>query len=152
MRAIQIAASGVVAGLLIVAGEAALNLLFLADEWARILAQFALPVPTVATVVQGVLKLILLGIFSVWLAVTFKPAHVSPGHAGIVAGLIIWFLVWAWVQWGMLLAGYISQTIATTTVAWGFIELPLAVWTGVRLHSRLTRHSTGPAQKTAQAG
>lgn len=139
MRVFQIAAGGVVAGLLIVAGEAVLNLLLLAEEWAKLFARFALPQPAAAIVVQGVLKLILLGVFSVWLAVAFKPAHMSPGHAGIVSGLVVWFLVWAWVQWGMLLAGYVSPIIAAATVAWGLVELPLAVWAGVWLHSRLAR-------------
>ncbi|OAH98968.1 hypothetical protein A1353_21580 [Methylomonas methanica] len=142
MRVLQIAAGGIVAGLLIVAGEAVLNLLLLADEWAKLFSQLALPQPTVAIAAQGVLKLILLGFFSVWLAITFKPAHVSPRHAGIVTGLIVWFLVWAWVQWGMLLAGYVSPTIAVTTVVWGFIELPLAVWAGVSLY-HLTWRPTG---------
>lgn len=125
------------AGLIIVAGEAVLNLIVLADEWASLFSRFALPQPSPLVAAQGLLKLLLLGVFSVWLAVSLKPAFPGPGRAGVVSGLCVWFLVWAWVQWGMWLAGYVTTYVAVITVAWGFIELPLAAWAGARVQGRL---------------
>lgn len=125
MKFFPIVVSGVVTGLIIIAGEAVLNLLILADDWAELFTRFALPQPTAAVAAQGVLKLLLLGMFSVWLAVTLKPVFAYPNRAVIVSGLIIWFLVWAWVQWGMLLAGYVTASIATITVAWFFLNYHL---------------------------
>lgn len=132
---------GVAAGLVIIAGEAILNLVVLADEWDQLFLRFALPRPTPFAAAQGVLKLLLLGIFSVWLSLMFKGAFPYPGGAGAVSGLCIWFLVWAWVQWGMLLAGYVTVPIAVTTVAWGGVELPVAAGIGTWLHWRLSGES-----------
>lgn len=83
------------AGLIIIVGEAILNLVILADEWVNLLLRFALPQPTPLVARQGVLKLLLLGIFSVFLAAAFKPTFPYPNRAGIVSGLCIWILVWA---------------------------------------------------------
>jgi len=132
---------GVVAGLIIIAGEAVLNLVVLTDEWANLLLRFALPQPTPLVAAQGVLKLLLLGIFSVWLAGTFRLAFPESNRASIVSGICVWFLVWAWVQWGMLLAGFVTAPIAVATVAWGFVELPLAAWAGTRVYWQLNERS-----------
>lgn len=137
MRPIPLLVGGIVAGLMIVAGEAVLNLGVLADEWAELFARFALQQPTPFVAAQGVFKLMLIGMFSVWLAVRLTPAFASPNRAGIASGLCVWFLVWAWVQWGMLLAGFVTVPIAVATVAWGLVELPVAAWAGTRVYWRL---------------
>lgn len=137
MKPFSLLVGGVVAGLIIVAGEAVLNGVVLADEWTHLFSRFSLPQPTPLVAAQGLLKLLLLGVFSVWLAATLASAFPTPGHAGVVSGLCVWFLVWAWVQWGMWLAGYVTTYVAASTVAWGLIELPLAAWAGTRVQWRL---------------
>lgn len=151
MKTTHILIGGGVAGLIIVLGEAVLNLVILADAWAGIFARFALSQPGLTTAAQGMLKLLLLGIFSVWLACRLRPAYASGDRAAIAAGLIIWFLVWAWVQWGMLLAGYVTAEIARLTVAWGLFELPLAVWAGYRLQARLSTSQRGSTKREANS-
>ncbi|MDD1622057.1 MAG: hypothetical protein LUQ11_11305 [Methylococcaceae bacterium] len=141
MKPFPLLVGGVVAGLIIIAGESLLNLVVLTDEWANLLLRFALPQPTPLVAAQGVLKLLLLGIFSVWLAVTFRPTFPESSRAGVVSGLCVWFLVWAWVQWGMLLAGFVTAPIAVATVAWGFVELPLAAWAGTWMYWQLNNRS-----------
>lgn len=144
MKLLPLLIGGIVAGLLIVIGEAVLNLWLLADAWAELFVRFSLQQPTPLVAAQGVLKLLLIGVFSVWLAVRLAPAFAGPSRAGIAAGLCVWFLVWAWVQWGMLLAGFATAPIAAMTVAWGFVELPLAVWAGTWVHWRLAGRRVGP--------
>jgi len=138
MKPFPLVIGGIVAGLAIIAGEAILNLAILAKDWAELFSRLALPEPTPIVAAQGVLKLLLLGVFSVWLANAIRHVFPAPRRAGIASGLCIWFLVWAWVQWGMLLAGYVTATIAAITTAWGLVELPLAVWAGTWVHWRLT--------------
>lgn len=137
MKPFPLFVGGVAAGLVIIAGEAVLNLVVLADEWVDLFLHLTLPQPTPLIAAQGVLKLLLVGIFSVWLAVTFRFAFPAPNRASIASGLCIWFLVWAWVQWGMLLAGFVTTPIAVATVVWGFVELPLAAWAGTWVYWRL---------------
>jgi hypothetical protein len=141
MKPIPLLLGGVTAGLIIVVGEAVLNLLVLADDWANLFARFSLPQPTPLVAAQGLLKLLLLGIFAVWLATKLRATFPKPGFAGVVSGLCVWFLVWAWVQWGMFLAGYVTAYIAVTTVVWGLVELPLAIWAGAWVQWRLNGRS-----------
>lgn len=130
MRAWPLIVGGLAAGSLIVVGEAILNLLLLAEEWTVLFARLGIAQPTVLVAVQGVAKLLMLGVFAVWLAGHLRYSFHFPYQSGLAAGLIVWILVWAWVQWGMVLAGYVSLRIAVTTIAWGLWELPLAVGVG----------------------
>lgn len=143
MKLYPLFVGGIVAGLIIVAGEAILNLAILANEWDELFLRFDLPQPTSLIAIQGILKLLLLGILSVWLSITFKGSFPFPNRAGLVSGLFIWFLVWAWVQWGMLLAGFVTPYLAATTIAWGFVELSIAAWAGARIYYRLTDGKNG---------
>lgn len=138
MKPFPLIVGGLVAGFIIVAGEAVLNLAVLADEWANLMSHFGLHQPTPFVAAQGLLKLLLMGVFSVWLAVALRPAFPGPNRAGFVSGLCVWFLVWAWVQWGMLLAGFVTTAIAVATVAWGLVELPVAAWAGTSIYWRLS--------------
>lgn len=139
MKALPLLAGGMVAGLTIIAGEAVLNLWLLAEQWAVLFARFSLPQPSAAVALQGLAKLLVLGVFLVWLAALLRPALATASRAAIGSGLIVWFLVWAWVQWGMVLAGYVTLAVAAPTVAWGLIELPLAAWLGYRVHESIAR-------------
>lgn len=142
MKALALVVGGLVSGLVIVIGEVALNLWLLADEWAGVLARFQMPAPTAAVALQGVLKLLVLGFFTTWLAVKLEPAFANRTRAAITAGLVVWFLVWAWVQWGMYLAGYVTGQIALVTVLWGVVELPVAAWLGMLARDRMARFLT----------
>jgi hypothetical protein len=130
MRMLPVLTGGLCAGLVVVAGEALLNLLVLASEWKAQATRLSLPAPTPFAAVQAVLKLLLLGAITMGLGKLLLPAVKHPALADLSAGLLVWLLVWAWVQWGMLIAGYVTPRIATTTVAWGLVELPLAALCG----------------------
>lgn len=151
MKAGYLLTGGVVAGLVIITGEAVLNLWLLAAEWEVLFARFDLPPPSVAVAMQGLAKLLLLGVFSVWLTAMLRPAFATHARAAIAAGLVVWFLVWAWVQWGMLLAGYVTPSVAMTTVAWGLVELPLAVWLGARVQEFLALRGKKSAHGVGRA-
>jgi len=95
MKPFPLLAAGLLCGLLIVLGEAVLNFGPLAGDWAEVFARFALAEPGAIVAVQGLLKLMLLGVFTMWLALTFRSAFRSPHQAALAAGLCVWFLVWA---------------------------------------------------------
>jgi hypothetical protein len=126
---------GVIAGLVIILGELPLNLWLLANDWLEVGVRLSLPQPGATVAAQAIIKLLLLGVFTVWLAQMLRASN--QWHASLLAGGIVWFLVWAWVQWGMLLAGYVTPRIAIITVIWGFIELPLATWLGTLVCDRM---------------
>ena len=138
MRVLPLLAGGIVAGAVIIAGEAALNLAVLADDWAALFERFGMAAPDASVALQGILKLLLLGVATVWLAGRVdRSGGRQWASAALLAGLIVWFLVWAWVQWGMWLAGYVTARVAIWTVLWGLIELPLAALLGTALAVRL---------------
>lgn len=146
MSFLPVLGGGLAAGLLIVAGEALLNLALLGKAWAEIFSRFGLPEPGPLVAAQGVLKLTLLGVLSVWLAISFQPVRAHRLPPGIASGLLIWLLVWAWVQWGMFLAGFVPASVAIATIAWGFVELPLAARVGVWLHGHLAKRISSVRQ------
>jgi hypothetical protein len=130
---------GFCAGLLLIAGEATLNLTLLAADWQEVFTRFSLPEPTGAVVAQGIVKLLVLGIMTCLTGWLIAPRFATPTYAGITAGLIIWALIWAWVQWGMLLAGFVTPRIALLTTLWGLPELVLAGWLGTIITLRPSR-------------
>jgi hypothetical protein len=136
--------AGFAAGLVILAGELLLNLAVLSDDVAGLLQRFALPQPTAVDMLQAVARLLLLGVFAVWLAMTLDRALQGTHRAGIVSGLCIWMLAWAWVQWALLNTGLVTPRIAAVSVTWGLVEVPLAAWTGMMAYTRLSRR-TGPS-------
>jgi hypothetical protein len=129
-RMLPLLTGGLCTGLVVVAGEALLNLLVLAGEWKAHAARLSLPPPAPSAAMQAVLKLLVLGAITMGLGKLLLPAVKDSVRADLSAGLLVWLLVWAWVQWGMLLAGYVTPRIAATTVAWGLVELPLAAHCG----------------------
>ncbi|HVF18096.1 MAG TPA: hypothetical protein VNA21_14345 [Steroidobacteraceae bacterium] len=135
MRISALIVGGVVAGAVIILGEVPLNFWLLAEEWSAVATRLSLPQPSAAVAVQGVIKLLLLGVFAVWLAQRLQTP--SRLHASLLAGGIVWVLVWAWVQWGMLLAGYVTPKIMALTLAWGYVELPFATWVGMVIFDRM---------------
>lgn len=130
MKLTAILTGGLLCGLGIVLGEAALNGLILADDWVALMTRLSLPSPGVHAAVQAIAKLMLLGVFVVWLAEALLPRFAVARSAALLSGLIVWLLVWAWVQWGMLLSGYVTPRIASITVLWGLVELPACAWLG----------------------
>jgi len=130
MKRVSLLLGGLVAGVVIVAGEAVLNLWLLFDDWSVLRSRQNLPQLGVFEIFQGTFKLLLLGVFTVGLALVFEKAFQSSGRARFAAGLVVWGLVWVWVQWGMWLAGYITPKVAFITVGWGLLELSLASWLG----------------------
>lgn len=132
-KTFSILLGGVVSGLFIILGELPLNLWLLAEDWHALFTQFGLAEPSAMVALQGVVKLLLLGIISTALAFNLRIENTESPWFGIKTGLLIWFLIWAWVQWGMLLAGYVSFKVALYTTLWGFVELPIAVYLGTKV-------------------
>ena len=144
-RVAALLTGGLLCGLAIVLGEAVLNMLILRHDWTALMTRFSLPPPDAFTAAQAVVKLVLLGVFVTWLACALVPYFGGGPRAAAASGLIVWCLVWAWVQWGMLLSGQVTTRIAAITVAWGLVELPVCAlvgWWGTRI---ARRPATAPA-------
>lgn len=136
IRPLPLLLGGLVAGLIVLAGEVALNQALLVNEMAMLLQRFALPPPTPVVMAQVVARVLLLGVFAVWLATVLDRAWGNAHRAGITAGLCIWFLGWASVQWALVNTGFVTASIAAVSVAWGLVEVPLATWAGTWVSAR----------------
>lgn len=141
MKALPLLLGGLSAGLVVLAGEFVLNLAVLNDEMAELVQRFALPQPTPTVLAQAVLRLLLLGVFAVWLALKLERALGDPHRSAIVSGLCIWLLAWAWVQWALVNTGFVTTRFAVISVAWGLFEVPMAAWSGSWIFRRLSAPS-----------
>lgn len=141
MKALPLLLGGLSAGLVVLAGELFLNLAVLNDEMAELLQRFALPEPTPMVLAQAVLRLLLLGVFAVWLALKLEREMGDPHRSAIVSGLCIWLLAWASVQWALANTGFVTPRLAVISAAWGLVEVPLAAWTGAWVFRRLSAPS-----------
>lgn len=124
--------AGTIAGTAVVAGEVVLNGWLLLPEWQQSLERLSLPEPPPATVLAGFIKLFALGFVLVWLYDTLSLRYGVGTKAALLSGALVAGLVWIWVMLGMLLAGYVTWTIAWVTMVWGAVELPLAALLGAR--------------------
>lgn len=68
---------GMTAGLIVVAGDAVLNLVVPADDWVNLFARFSLPQPSPLVAAQGLLKLLILGAFLSDLRLNGRPQSMN---------------------------------------------------------------------------
>lgn len=134
---------GLVTGLIVLVGELALNLAVMGEQMAMLLKRFALPQPTPWVMTQAIARLLLLGMIAVWLASMLARALGDPHRGAFIAGLCIWTLSWAMVQWALVNTGFLTASIAVVNVAWGLVEAPLATWAGFWVSLRLNGRADG---------
>ena len=128
--------AGTLAGLVIVVGEAILNAWLLASQWELANAALGLRAPTPFVAAAALGKLFLLGFVLVWLYLALREKYGRGVRTGAVSGLVIALLLWVWAMSGLLMAGYVTGTIALVTMVWGLIELPLAAVVAVLVLER----------------
>ena len=133
MNLTRVIVAGLLAGLLLNLGEAALHAAVLADATAAAITALgrdpAGPNSGLAslvgiTFVQGLLGL--------WLVALLMSRPMSRGAAAVIAGLLLWVLsaVYAATYVAAGFPGLLPDRVVWLPVAWDLIEYPLAIFVG----------------------
>jgi hypothetical protein len=128
---------GLLAGLVMNVGEAALHGGVLGADSQALFARFQAPaLGSPIPIVSLILMTFLLGIASVWLYAAIRPRYGAGPRTAIVAGLAVWAIahLWSGVYLGMGFLGLIPPKLAYLPVAWGLVEAPLGTLAGAWLY------------------
>jgi hypothetical protein len=128
---------GLLAGLIMNVGEAALHAGVLGDETGVLYQNLHVPPPTPG-IHLGILiaATFLLGITGVWLYAAIRPRFGPGPRTAILAGIALWVMahLWSGVYLGSGYPGIIPLSLAWLPVGWGFVEAILAVLAGAWLY------------------
>ena len=130
----RVIGGGLVAGVVMNAGEAALHGGVLGEASQLLAAKYQLAATpaSVVPVVTLVTMTFVLGIASVWLYAAIRPRYGTGARVAIIAGLAVWVMahLWSGVYLGMGLGGLVDAKLAYVPVIWGLIEAPLGTLAG----------------------
>ena len=129
----RLVVSGLVAGFVINLGELAVNVWLLGDAWAAALAGFGVHMGLPALALWG-LGSFVVGIVGVWIYVAIRPRYAAGGSTALRAAAALWAVTYLCVGIGLLGTSQISRGLLLGSVAWGFVEMALAVYVGAWLY------------------
>ena len=137
MNTTRILLGGLLAGLIMNVGEAALHAAVLGDATGQLYVDLHLPLPSPGIDLAILIGMtFVLGIASVWLYAAIRPRFGAGAKTALVAGLAVWVLahLWSGVYLGSGYTGIITAKLAWLPVIWGFVEAPLATLSGAALY------------------
>ena len=124
----RVLAGGLLAGLVMNAGEAALHAGVLGEDARQLLARYQVPEPASAVPIVSLIAMtFVLGIASVWLYAAIRPRYGAGVRTALIAGLAVWVLahLWSGIYLGMGFMGLITPRLAFLPIAWGLVEATL---------------------------
>lgn len=137
MNSSRILLGGLIAGLIMNCGEAALHAAILGDETGMLYEKFGVAMPTPpGSLIPLISVTFLLGIVAVWLYAAIRPRFGAGPRAALIAGGAVWLLahLWSGVYLGAGYGGIITPKLAWIPVAWGLIEAPIATLAGAAFY------------------
>jgi hypothetical protein len=124
---------GLLAGLIINAGEAILNAALMKEPWEVALRGMNLD-PAKQNLAVYIIGGFLLGIATVWLYAAIRPRFGAGPKTAVIAGLAVWFFASLY-GWSTLLAsGMFSMSLAVMCAGWAVLEFPIAAVAGAWLY------------------
>lgn len=125
--------SGLVAGFIINLGELAVNVWLLGDAWAAALASFGIQLDVPALVLWG-LGSFVFGIVGVWIYAAIRPRYAPGGATALRAAMALWAVSYLYMGIGLLGATGVPRALLLGSMAWGLVEMALAVYLGAWLY------------------
>lgn len=129
----RIVLSGLVAGFIINLGELAVNVWLLGDAWTAALAGFGIRLDMPALVLWG-LGSFVFGIVGVWIYAAIRPRYAPGGATALRAALALWAVSYLYMGVGLLGASEFPKALLLGSMAWGLVEMALAVYVGAWLY------------------
>src|SRR5262245_31492628 len=119
---------GLVAGVVMNVGEAAVHGGVLATDGAALIARYQLPNQSSPTELVSLIAMtFVLGLGAVWLYAAIRPRYGAGPRTAIIAGTAVWLMAHAWagVYIGMGFMGLVPLKLAFVPVVWGLPEAVL---------------------------
>ena len=133
----RVVGGGLLAGLVMNIGEAALHGGLLGEDGVQLYKTFGIsPEPQAWQVAALVGMTFVMGIAAVWLYAAIRPRYGAGPKTAICAGLAVWMLahLWSSVYLAAGFTGLITPKLAWLPAAWGLIESPLGTLAGAWLY------------------
>ncbi|MEO8678121.1 MAG: hypothetical protein ABI665_03690 [Vicinamibacterales bacterium] len=134
----RVGLGGLVAGLVMNAGEAALHGGILGADAQALAAQYQINAPASAVPIASlVATTFVLGIAAVWLYAAIRPRYGAGPKTAMLAGFAVWVMahLWSGVYLGMGIPGLVTARLAFLPIAWGLAEAALATLAGAWFYS-----------------
>jgi hypothetical protein len=133
----RVVAGGLVAGLVMNVGEAALHAGVLGQDSEALYTTLHIPMPNPAATIPLLVGMtFLLGVVTIWLYAALYPRFESRVSTALVTGIVVWLLahVWSGVYLGAGFAGIFTARLAWIPVIWGLFESILATFAGALVY------------------
>jgi hypothetical protein len=124
---------GLLAGLVMNIGEAALHAGLLGQDYRALLEQRGVAAEgDPARLSLLVIMTFVLGVAAVWLYAAIRPRYGPGPKTAICAGLAVWLFahLWSGVYLGVSFGDLIPAKLAWLPVVWGFFEAPIGTLAG----------------------
>jgi hypothetical protein len=128
---------GLVAGLVMNIGEAALHAGVLGKDTEALYQTLSAPLPNPAQTIPLLVGMtFVLGIVAIWLYAAIYPRIESRSRRSLTVGVVVWLLAHCWsaVYLGAGYSGIFTVRLAWIPVVWGFFEAMLSVFVGALIY------------------
>ena len=125
---------GLLAGLVLIVGEAILNELILGEQWSTALAESGATEFTPVQTVSFTIITFLLGIVVTWLYAAIRPRFGPGWKTAVIAGLTMWLIAWLLFGASFITAGFYPTGLMVASIIWGLFEVPIAAASGAWLY------------------
>jgi len=121
---------GLIAGLVLNAGELLLNTQLIAKDWEEAMRAINKPPIGNETAAIFVALMFVLGIIAVYVYAAIRPRFGPGPKTAICAGLTVWALAYAWPALSGIPMDVFPARLFIISMAWGFFEVPIATLAG----------------------
>lgn len=125
---------GLVAGLVMNISEFLLNAVVLAKDLEEAMRKINLPPAGGTAIIIMIILTFVTGIVTVWLYAAIRPRFGPGPKTAIIAGLIVWFLIFVHGTIADSAMGLFPASISLIAVVWGLFEATIGALAGAWLY------------------
>ena len=130
----RVVLGGLVAGLIINAGEMILNAWILMKDWEEAMKALNRPDMGGSGIAVMVALCFGLGILLTWVYAAIRPRFGAGPKTAICAGLTVWVLAYAWTSLSGMVMDVFPARLLVIGMIWGLFELPISALAGAWLY------------------
>jgi uncharacterized membrane protein len=140
---------GLLAGLVMNTGEFVLNAVLFAQELEAATRKLGLPAPSGDFIAKAVVMMFSIGIIAVFIYAAIRPRFGAGPKTGIIAGLIVWLLAFAYPALMNTMMGIFPLRLTLIGLVWGLVEVTVATIVGAWLYRDAVALSAAYREKRA---